>query len=85
MNEKRNDTSDIIALILKLLFALATIAAGVVIGIKLYEKIQSKRMSCLCDCCDDDYYDDEDFDDEESSDDTVAEVTEKEIFPTEEE
>ena len=82
--------NDVLALILKLLVAFAAITAAVVAGIKIYEKIQAKRMCSLCDCCDDDYYDDDDycdcdccFDDDEPEI-TVEEVTKAEINPTEE-
>ncbi len=96
-DKKYYNKNDVIVLILKLLLGIAAVAAAVVAGIKIYEKIQSKRMCELCDCCDDDLFNDDDFcicDDEcecdcgcdDATDDfaeTVAEVTEKEINPTE--
>ena len=82
----KNDT---LALILKLLFAFATIAAAVVAGIKIYEKIREKEMFKLCDCCDEDFFDEDDYCDcgcdcDDHFAETVAEVTEAEINPTEE-
>ena len=99
-NKKYYNKNDVIVLVLKLLLGIAAVAAAVVAGIKIYETIQSKRMCSLCDCCDDDLFsDDDDFcvcDDECDCDEcdcddiakdfaeTVAEVTKKEINPTEE-
>ena len=91
-NKKTYNKNDVIVLVLKLLLGIAAVAGAVVAGIKIYEKIQSKRICSLCDCCDEDYfYDDEccdcECDCEEVAEDfaeTVAEVTEKEINPTEE-
>ncbi len=90
-NKKSYDKNDVIVLVLKLLLGIAAVAAAVVAGIKIYEKVQAKRMCSLCDCCDDEYFDDEDYCDcdcdcediAEDFADTVAEVTEKEINPTE--
>ncbi|MBQ8533736.1 MAG: hypothetical protein IJ462_02785 [Clostridia bacterium] len=92
-NKKVYDKNDVIVLVLKLLLGIAAVAAAVVAGIKIYEKIQSKRICSLCDCCDDDMFcDDDDLcccddcDCEDVAEDfaeTVAEVTEKEINPTE--
>ena len=94
-NKKYYNKNDVIVLVLKLLLGIAAVAAAVVAGIKIYETIQSKRMCHLCDCCDDDLFSDDDnfciCDDECDCDDvdkdsaeTVAEVTKKEINPTEE-
>ena len=93
--KKAFDTDDVLALIFKILLAFAAVAAAVVAGLKIYEMIQSKRLCSICDCCDDEYYDDDDFcicdnecdceadaDSEEFAE-KVAEVTEKEINPTE--
>lgn len=90
-NKKSYDLDDVLALILKILLVFAAIAAAVVAGLKIYEKIQSKKLCSLCDCCDDEYYDEDDnffFDEDEDDDceckvETVAEVTEHEINPTE--
>ena len=81
----KNDT---LALILKLLFAFATIAAAVFAGIKIYENIREKEMFKFCDCCDEDFFDEDDCCECECECDndfaeTVAEVTEAEINPTE--
>lgn len=92
-NKKSYDKNDVIVLVLKLLLGIAAVAAAVVAGIKIYEKIQAKRICSLCDCCDEeDYFNDEDFcecdccceEEEKDFAETVAEVTEKEINPTEE-
>lgn len=93
-SKKSYNKNDVIVLVLKLLLGIAAVAAAVVAGIKIYEKIQAKRMCQLCDCCDEDYFDDEELCDcecdcceEEASKDlgeTLAEVTTNEINPTEE-
>ena len=94
MIEKRNsyDTNDVIALAVKILMGLVAIVAVVYSGIKIFEMIKFIRDCQFCDCCcEDDYYDD-DFDcecdcccdDEDDFAEKVAEVTEKEINPTEE-
>ena len=89
MYEKKQsyNKNDVIVLILKLLLAVAAVAAAVVAGIKIYEKIQAKRMCSLCDCCDDDYFDEDDFCDccceSDEPEETVADVTENEVFPKE--
>ncbi len=95
-NKKKTfDTDDVLALILKLLLFFGAIAAAIITALKVYEKIQSNRMHSLCDCCDDEYdycdceYDCEcdcecDCDEDRDFAETVAEVTEKEINPTEE-
>ena len=90
-NKKACDTNDVLSLIIKLLFIFAAIAAAVVTGLKIYEKIQSKRMYSLCNCCDDEYCDDDfcgcecdcdcESEDETSFAETVADVTEHEINP----
>jgi len=90
MSERKTcNKNDVLALVLKLIIAFAAITAAVIAGIKIYEKIQAKRMCSLCDCCDDEYYDDDlcecdccDCDDEPEI--TVEEVTEAEVNPTEE-
>ena len=96
-NKKYYNKNDVIVLVLKLLLGIAAVAAAVVAGIKIYESIQTKRICRLCDCCDDDLFnDDDDFcicdddcdcdceDNEKDFAETVAEVTKKEINPTEE-
>ncbi len=88
MYNKKN-TDDVLALILKLLLFFGAIAAAIVTALKVYEKIQSNRMHSLYGCCDDeyDYCDcdcDCDCDEKKDFAETVAEVTEKEINPTEE-
>ena len=92
-SKKSYNKNDVIVLVLKLLLGLATVAAAVYAGIKIYEKIQTKRMLKLCECCDEDYFDDEDFcecdcdcceEADEKLGETLAEVTENEINPTEE-
>ena len=93
-NKKYYNKNDVIVLVLKLLLGIAAVAASVVAGIKIYETIQTKRMCRLCDCCDDDLFnDDDDFccndecdcdKDDKGFAETVAEVTKKEINPTEE-
>ena len=93
-NKKTYDKNDVIVLVLKLLLAVAAVAAAIVAGIKIYEKIQAKRLMSLCDCCDDEWDDDLCLCDdececccEETADeaaDVIEEVTKKEINPTEE-
>lgn len=94
-NKKTYNKNDVIVLVLKLLLAVAAVAAAIVAGIKIYEKIQAKRLMSLCDCCDDEW-DEDDLclcDDEcdcccdECADDAaeiIEEVVKKEINPTEE-
>jgi hypothetical protein len=85
-NKKRIDTDDVLSIILKILLVFAAIAAAVVAAIKIYETIQAKRISCLCD--DFDEYDDDfcicDCDECDEPEITIEEVVEKEINPTEE-
>ncbi len=85
---EKKSTNDIIATIVKILFALAAVGAAVYAGIKIYERIKFKRECELCDCCcDEDYFDEEDLgeldcQDEEAE--TIEEVTEAELNVTEE-
>ena len=93
MYDKRKscNTDDVFALVLKLLLFFGALMGAIITALKVYEKIQSNRMHSLCGCCDE-YYDDDYCEcecscdcDEEKKDfaETVAEVTEKEINPTE--
>lgn len=87
-NRKKIDTNDVLSTILKILLAFAAVAAAVVAALKIYETIQAKKLSCICDCCDDECDDDfclcDDCDDCDEPEITIEEVVEKEINPTEE-
>lgn len=86
-NKKDYEKNDGLSLILKLVLIFAAIIAAVVVGIKVYEKIQARRINKLCVCDDEeDYFNDEDdfCDCDECDDDiTIADVTKKEINPAE--
>lgn len=88
MYEKRKtyDIEDVVSIVIKVLVIFAAIAAAVVTAIKIYEKIQTRRMLALCDfdeCCDDNFVCDECECEDCDKGITVEEVTEKEINPTE--
>ena len=86
-NRNTNEKNDVVSLIIKIVLVIAAIAAAIVVGLKVYEKIQARRINKLCVCDDEEDYfnDDDDFCDCDDCDfkDTVAEVTEKEINPAE--
>ena len=60
-NKKDYEKNDGLSLILKLVLIFGAIIAAVVVGIKVYEKIQARRICKICDCADEeDYFNDDD-------------------------